>query len=34
MGLKIGEKEFSRLHITVLVDAAFQEWNTIGKEHQ
>ena len=34
MGLKIGEKEFSRLHKTGLVDVTFQAWNTFEKEHQ
>ena len=34
MVLKIGEKEFSRLHITGLVDVAFQARNTFEKEHQ
>ena len=34
MGLKIGKKEFSGLHITGLVDIAFQASDTCGKEYQ
>ena len=33
IGLKIREKEFSHLHITCLVDVAFQAWNTFEKEY-
>ena len=32
--LKIGEKEYSCLHTTGLVDVAFQAWSTLQKEHQ